>query len=87
MKPVKNILSKLKKVNNVLQPLNEVPSIKNNETVLIYDLTSISSNVTNTIVLPITGASYIISYNNIKINKPEGNSFPEITLNGGKNIQ
>ena len=87
MKPVNNILSKLKKANDVLQPqVLETPAIKNNETVLIYDLLSVDNNLAKIIVLPITGTSYTISYNNKKDTETstDDSNFPTIELNGGK---
>ena len=83
MKSKKNINLKAKIENNTLQP-HDVSETIQNETILIYDLLSLDSNLTKTIVLPITGASYTISYNNKKDTKTNDSNFPEITLNGGK---
>ena len=85
MKSKKNINSKAKIENNTLQP-HDVPETIQNETILIYDLTSIDKNETKNINLPITGTKYTVNYDNKRdyYESTDFESFPTIILNGGK---
>jgi len=79
---------KIKK-HDLLQPHDEPPNIPSNETILIYDLINEASTQQKKIVLPVSGSSYTIYYDNTEssYNNTNISNFPEIFLYGGKNYK